>query len=83
VANKLNITVDPTLSLMVTNTFSDVSMRDVLVFLCREYNLEVVITGRIISIGKYIVPRSIQEVKHLIINWDSAGQSPFDGPEKR
>jgi len=75
VANKLNITVDPTFSLLVSNTFSDISVQDILVFMCREYSLEIVITGRIISIGKYIPPKEFQEVKPLIIKWDSTNQT--------
>lgn len=75
VANKLNITVDPALSQVVTNTFSDVAVRDVVVFMCREYNLDVVITGRILSIENFTLPGEIRETKPLVITWDSTSQS--------
>lgn len=74
VANKLNITVDPALSLIVTNAFSDVSVRDVLVFMSREYSLDLIITGRIISITRFNLTKVACEAKQLNIVWDSAGQ---------
>jgi len=74
VANKLNITVEPDLSLSVSNTFTDVSVLDVLVYMCREYNLEITITGRIITIGKFVSPPTVREARPLKITWDSVEQ---------
>jgi len=48
----LNVTIEPTLSGTVANNFSDVKVKDVLLFLCREYNLEIVPIGNILSLRK-------------------------------
>jgi type IV pilus assembly protein PilQ len=48
----LNIDVDPTLNITVINNFSDVKVRDLLVYLCRQYDLELNIIGNIFNIYK-------------------------------
>ena len=52
----LNINVDPTLDINVINNFSDVTVKDMVVFLSKEYNLDVNLIGNIISISKFVAP---------------------------
>ncbi|MCF8229282.1 MAG: hypothetical protein K9J24_10070 [Bacteroidales bacterium] len=52
----LNISISPDIQVNVTNNFADVPVKDVLLFLCREYDLDLVITGNIISVIKYRPP---------------------------
>ena len=48
VANGVNISISPELNISITNTFSNVRVTDVLLFLCREYELDLTIVGNII-----------------------------------
>ncbi|MBI9034074.1 MAG: type II and III secretion system protein [Bacteroidales bacterium] len=50
--NNLNIHVSPDVNDIVSNTFNQVAAKDVLLFLIEEYNLDVSITGRIITLKK-------------------------------
>ncbi len=66
----LNITVDPALQFIVVNNFSDVRVMDILLHLCKEYELDITSTGNILSVQKYIPPKveaPVKEVKQLII----------------
>lgn len=54
--NKLNITIDPLIRETVTNNFSEVLAKELLIFLCKQYNLDIEITGSIIAISKYEPP---------------------------
>lgn len=71
--NQLNISVDPSINTRITNNFTNVTMKDLLVFLCKEYDLDIDIIHNIISIKKYIAP-NIPEKKQKdksIIKFDS------------
>jgi type IV pilus assembly protein PilQ len=51
--HKVNISVDPSLnSINIINNFSDVEVADLLIFLCKEYDLKIDFTGNIIAIKK-------------------------------
>lgn len=56
---KLNITIDPAINNVVTHNFSEVIAKDLIVFLCKQYNLALQITGSIIAITKYDPPKEI------------------------
>ncbi len=58
----LNIHVDPTLNISITNNYKQVKVIDILVFLCKEYNLDIKITGNILS----LVPYSGEKVQQAI-----------------
>ena len=60
-SSKVNINVSPDLQFNVVNNFSDVKVVDMLIFLAKEYDLNVDITGNIISISKHITPEEIPE----------------------
>ena len=49
----LNINVDPALNIKITNNYSQVKVADILIFLCRQYELELNIYGSILSLSKY------------------------------
>lgn len=59
-ANQVNINVDPTLSIKVTNNFSEESVQNILVFLCKQYDLDIEIFGTIISVFKF-VPKGVTQ----------------------
>lgn len=54
--NKLNINIDPALNIPITINFTDVTISTLLVYLCDEYSLEIVSTGNILSVNKYVPP---------------------------
>jgi type IV pilus assembly protein PilQ len=52
--HKLNISVVPNLSQVnIVNNFSNVTVGDLLLFLCKEYNLTIDFTGNILSVKSY------------------------------
>lgn len=52
--HKLNISVGPGLNqINIVNNFSDVVVGDLLLFLCKEYNLTIDFTGNILAIKTY------------------------------
>lgn len=54
-SNQLNVNIDPSVSGVITNNFSNAKVKDVYLFLCRQYHLEIDFIGSIISFKKYIV----------------------------
>lgn len=55
--HQINLNVSPQLeSINIINNFSDVSVADLLIFLVKEYDLDIQFTGNIISIAKYEPP---------------------------
>lgn len=55
-ANGISLSIDPKLTVRVNNNFTDVTAINVLVFLARQYNLDVSIVGSILVIGPYQDP---------------------------
>lgn len=54
-AKKVNLSADPQLeNIMLSHNFSNASIKDILLYLCKEYKLTLDITGNIISLKKYI-----------------------------
>ncbi|OFX68954.1 MAG: hypothetical protein A2X12_05465 [Bacteroidetes bacterium GWE2_29_8] len=56
ISNKLNIIVDQRIDVNVVSSFSDVKVKDLLVFLCKRYDLDITFIGNIISVIKYSPP---------------------------
>lgn len=54
VSNKLNISVDPTLDIVISQNFSGTTVTDILLFLAKKYPLDILFIGNIISIEKYV-----------------------------
>ncbi|WP_298341114.1 general secretion pathway protein GspD [uncultured Algibacter sp.] len=61
--HKVNINIGSGLeNISIINNFSDVTVIDLLIFLCKEYNLTIDFTGNILSVKKYVAPiKSPQE----------------------
>jgi type IV pilus assembly protein PilQ len=69
--HKVNINVDPGLqNITIVNNFSNVAVSDLLVFLCKQYDLDISFTGNILSIAKYVPPPLEPEEKVLRIDYD-------------
>ncbi|GAA4235719.1 general secretion pathway protein GspD [Postechiella marina] len=66
-AHSVNINIAPDLNQIniSNNNFSDVTVADLLVFLCKEYDLTIDFTGSILSVKKYVTP--IEAPKERII----------------
>lgn len=65
--HSLNINVSPDLeNIPIVNNFSNVMVGDVLIFLVKEYGLDIDFTGNILSIKKYVEPQ--EEVREKEIN---------------
>jgi type IV pilus assembly protein PilQ len=64
--NKLNVSIAANLKqLKVSQNFSDATVKNVLLYLCKEYNLTIDILGSILSIKKYnkpFIPRNINAI---------------------
>ncbi|MBI5539658.1 MAG: general secretion pathway protein GspD [Bacteroidia bacterium] len=58
---KINISVDPTLNINIVNNFSNVRVIDMLMFMAKEFDLEINVIGTIITVSKYQAPK--EEVK--------------------
>jgi len=58
-AHKLNISVDPAIEQRVVNNFANATVSDVLIFICKEYDLSINFIGSIMSIVKYNVPEPV------------------------
>lgn len=64
----LNITVSPELSnVSIINNFSNVTVADLLLFLCKEYDLDIDFTGNILSVKKYIPQQEPPQEKEVIV----------------
>jgi len=72
-ANNVNVNIDPNLNTTVISNFVDVKVIDVLVFLCKEYNLDIEITGSIISL-KSIDEEKIVPVHKLNISYNTENE---------
>jgi type IV pilus assembly protein PilQ len=54
--HKVNITIDNNANQPFSNSLPDVTVRELLVFICKTYSLELDFTGSIITIKKYNAP---------------------------
>jgi len=64
-ANNLNINIDPQLNFKVFNNFTNETALNVLVFLTREYNLDINLIGTIMSVTKSPEPRVIIPLREI------------------
>lgn len=71
--HKINISIAPNLNqINIVNNFTNVTVGDLLVFLCKEYNLTIDFTGNILSIKSYERPIEKPAVKEIEVNFDLA-----------
>ncbi|MGP1994275.1 type II secretion system protein GspD [Zobellia laminariae] len=71
----LNLTVSPDVgNETIVNNFSNVTVTDLLLFLCKEYQLDIDFTGNIFSIRKYNAPPPETIEKEIKVIHDSANE---------
>lgn len=64
--HKVNISVAPELSnITIINNFSDVTVSDLLVFLCKQYNLDIDFTGNILFVQQFKPEEPPQVLKEI------------------
>ena len=65
---KINITIDPNINDPMASNFSKVRVQDLLMYLCKQYNLDISFSGSIISLFRYqapnIQPKGREKVKY-------------------
>lgn len=67
--SELNLSIAPEIDIKVINNFKNVSTKEVLLFLCRNYNLTIEFTGKILYLKQYQEPK-VYEPKELNINYN-------------
>ena len=60
-AHNLNVSISPLIDVNITNNFTNVVVKDLLLFLCREYRLNLEFINNIISFSNFIDPLVVQE----------------------
>ncbi len=74
--HSLNINVSPELNnIPIVNNFSDVMVGDVLIFLVKEYQLDIDFTGNILSIKKYVEPQKEVREKEINVSYSLANSN--------
>jgi type IV pilus assembly protein PilQ len=69
--HKLNLSVAPNLSkISLVNDFTNVTAGDLLIFLCKEYNLTIDFSGNILSIKSYEKPVEKPIKKEIDVKYD-------------
>ncbi len=69
--HQLNMTVSPDIqNISIVNNFSNVTVADLLVYLCKEYSLDIDFTGNILSIKKHVPPVETLKEKEIPIDFN-------------
>ena len=69
--HKVNLSVSPALKqINIINNFTDVTVGNLLIYLCKEYKLSIEFTGNILSIKPYEAPKEIPVEKPIDVNYD-------------
>jgi type IV pilus assembly protein PilQ len=55
-SHDLNIQVDPSINITLTNNFTSVRVKEIIYFLCQEYQLDIRFINSIMSFTKYLEP---------------------------
>lgn len=58
-SNNLSLSVDPKLNFRVNNNFNNVTALNILLYLAKQYNLDITTTGNIIHLSPYIDPSTL------------------------
>jgi len=71
--HKVNINVSPELNnIPIVNSFPDVTLADLLEFICKEFSLTIDFTGNILAIKKYNAPIPIEEAHVIPVTYNQA-----------
>ncbi|QKX04094.1 general secretion pathway protein GspD [Aquimarina sp. TRL1] len=69
--HKININLSNELNnIPIINGFNDVTVQDLLMFLVKEYQLDIAFTGNILSIKKYVLPVVAPTEKKILVAYD-------------
>jgi type IV pilus assembly protein PilQ len=69
--HQLNLSVASDISnITIINNFANVTIKDLLLFLCKEYNLTIDFTGSILAIKRYKAPLPVPVEKEAEIDFD-------------
>lgn len=68
---KINLIIDPSLKIDIVSNFSDTRPRDILLYLCRFYNLDLNFSGSIIGLIPFDAPPVEQTSKPLDISYNN------------
>jgi type IV pilus assembly protein PilQ len=75
-SNGLSINIDPRLNIKVVNNFNNVTAQNILVFLAKNYNLDMSFTGSIINIAQYQDPnQNFHPVKAIKASYNSSANT--------
>jgi len=61
-AHQLNVSISPRIKVNITNNFTNVTIKDLILFVCREYQLDVTFVNNILSFSSFTVPLVKKEV---------------------
>ncbi|WP_068473252.1 type II secretion system protein GspD [Saccharicrinis aurantiacus] len=62
-AHQLNVSVAPDIKVTITNNFTNVVIKDLILFICRKYHLNVEFVNNILSFSQFIDPVITIEIK--------------------
>lgn len=72
-SHDLNIQVDPSINIILTNNFTSVRVKEIIYFLCQEYQLDIRFINSIMSFTKYqepVAPKQQPVARKLKIQFD-------------
>lgn len=72
---KLNLTIDPSINQQINYNFTEVPAKDILIYLCQQYNLELRYSGSIISLVPYAKPVVPVKAKVVGVEWNAYNNS--------
>lgn len=75
ISNNLNISVDPNVKLKITVNFTDETVMNILVFLCKQYNIDIKFTGSIMYVSEYTAPAPVVAEREIPITFDTANNT--------
>lgn len=70
-ANNLNINIDPNLNFKVYNNFTNETALNVLVFLTKEYGLDINLVGSIMSVVKVMEPKPVIPLREINVKYNA------------
>jgi len=68
---KVNLTIDPTIDKQIVTNFSDTKPKDILLHLCRFYELDLTFSGSIIGLVPFDAPKQALRSKEIQITFNS------------
>lgn len=67
---KINLTIDPNINQRIVSNFSETKPRDILLYMCRFYNLDIAFSGSIISLIPYNQPPPPLRSKDVLVKYN-------------